>query len=113
MGVRESGGKVVFLRTVVEGGASKSYGIEVARLAGLPASVVGRAREILATLEGEHRVVPGGPPLSPDPGQLTLFEAEAAPHPVVEEIRALDLDAMTPLEALNRLAALQRRAEEP
>jgi DNA mismatch repair protein MutS len=110
--VRETGDTVVFLHRLESGGTDRSYGIHVAGLAGLPQGVVGRAREILATLEGEHRVVPGVPPPPPDPGQLTLFAAEAAPHPVVEEIRALDLDAMTPLEALNRLAELQRRAEE-
>ena len=110
--VRETGDTVVFLHRLESGGTDRSYGIHVAGLAGLPQAVVGRAREILATLEGEHRVVPGAPPPQPDPGQLTLFAAEAAPHPVVEEIRALDLDAMTPLEALNRLAELQRRAEQ-
>ncbi len=110
--VRETGGSVVFLHRLESGGTDRSYGIHVAGLAGLPAAVVGRAREVLTTLEGEHRVVPGAPEPPADPGQLTLFASETAPHPVVEEIRALDLDAMTPLEALNRLAELQRRAEE-
>jgi DNA mismatch repair protein MutS len=110
--VRETGDTVVFLHRLESGGTDRSYGIHVAGLAGLPARVVGRAREVLATLEGEHRVVSGTPPPPPDPGQLTLFAGDAAPHPVVAEIRALDLDAMTPLEALNRLAELQRRAEE-
>ena len=110
--VRETGDTVVFLHRLESGGTDRSYGIHVAGLAGLPQGVVGRAREILATLEGEHRVVPGAPPPPPDPGQLTLFAAEAVPHPVVEELRALDLDGMTPLEALNRLAELRRRAEE-
>jgi DNA mismatch repair protein MutS len=110
--VRETGDTVVFLHRLESGGTDRSYGIHVAGLAGLPARVVGRAREILATLEGEHRVVPGMPSPPPDPGQLTLFAGEATPHPLLEEIRALDLDAMTPLEALNRLAELRRRAEE-
>jgi DNA mismatch repair protein MutS len=110
--VRETGDTVVFLHRLESGGTDRSYGIHVAGLAGLPARVVGRAREVLATLEGEHRVVSGTPPPPPDPGQLTLFTGDAASHPVVEEIRGLDLDAMTPLEALNRLAELQRRAEE-
>jgi DNA mismatch repair protein MutS len=110
--VRETGDTVVFLHRLESGGTDRSYGIHVAGLAGLPSTVIGRAREILATLEGEHRVVPGVAPPPPDPGQLTLFAAEAGPHPVVEEIRAMDLNAMTPLEALNRLAELQRRAEE-
>jgi len=109
--VRETGDTVVFLHRLEAGGTDRSYGIHVAGLAGLPARVVGRAREILTTLEAEHRVVPGPPSPPPDPGQLMLFAGEVR-HPVVEEIRALDLDAMTPLEALNRLAELQRRAEE-
>jgi DNA mismatch repair protein MutS len=109
--VRETGDTVVFLHRLESGGTDRSYGIHVAGLAGLPARVVGRAREILTTLEAEHRVVPGPPSPPPDPGQLMLFAGEVL-HPVVEEIRALDLDAMTPLEALNRLAELQRRAEE-
>ena len=73
--------------------------------------MVGRAREILGTLEGEHRMVPGRrPPLERDAGQLPLF-ADAAPDPVVSDLKALDLDSLTPLEALNRLAELQRRAQ--
>jgi len=110
--VRESGDSVVFLHRLEAGGTDRSYGIHVAGLAGLPGRVVGRAKEILATLEGEHRMVPGPPPLPADPGQLTLFAGDAMPHPLLEEIRGLDLDSMTPLEALNRLAELQRRAEE-
>jgi len=110
--VRESGDTVVFLHRLEAGGTDRSYGIHVAGLAGLPGGVVGRAREILATLEGEHRMVPGPPPPPADPGQLTLFAGDSVPHPLLEEIRGLDLDSMTPLEALNRLAELQRRAEE-
>jgi DNA mismatch repair protein MutS len=110
--VRETGDTVVFLHRLEAGGTDRSYGIHVAGLAGLPGRVVARAKEILATLEGEHRVVPGPPAPPADPGQLTLFAGEHAPHPVMDEIRGLDLDAMTPLEALNRLADLQRRAEE-
>jgi DNA mismatch repair protein MutS len=110
--VRESGDTVVFLHRLEAGGTDRSYGIHVAGLAGLPGGVVGRAKEILATLEGEHRMVPGPPPPPADPGQLTLFAGDSVPHPLLEEIRGLDLDSMTPLEALNRLAELQRRAEE-
>jgi DNA mismatch repair protein MutS len=110
--VRETGERVVFLHRLEAGGTDRSYGIHVAGLAGLPGRVVARAKEVLATLEEEHRVIPGAPPPPPDPGQLTLFAGEFAPHPVMDEIRGLDLDGMTPLEALNRLAELQRRAEE-
>ncbi|MGE0353758.1 MAG: DNA mismatch repair protein MutS [Gemmatimonadales bacterium] len=108
--VREQGGRVVFLHRLEPGGTDRSYGIHVAQLAGLPGAVVQRANEVLHTLEGEHRMVPGKPPV-PDPGQLALFRSDAGPHPMMEEIRGLELDQMTPLEALNRLAELKRRAE--
>jgi DNA mismatch repair protein MutS len=73
---------------------------------------VERAKEVLATLETEHRVVPGAPPKAPDPGQLALFAPPPPPHRVLTDLRAIDLDSMTPLEALNRLAELQRRAAD-
>ncbi|HEU5169598.1 MAG TPA: DNA mismatch repair protein MutS [Gemmatimonadales bacterium] len=108
--VRETGDTVVFLHRLEPGGTDRSYGIHVAQLAGLPAAIVRRAREVLGTLEGEHRVVTGAPSPPTDPGQLGLFAPEPPPHPVLEEIRGLDLEGMTPLQALNRLAELQRRA---
>jgi DNA mismatch repair protein MutS len=110
--VRESGDTVVFLHRLEHGGTDRSYGIHVAQLAGLPPAVVRRAREVLGTLEGDHRVVPGAPPPAGDPGQFALFgpAGPTPPHPVVEEIRGLDLDGMTPREALLRLAELQRQA---
>jgi DNA mismatch repair protein MutS len=110
--VEESGETVVFLHRLQPGGADRSYGIHVGQLAGLPPAVVQRAREILQTLETGHRVVPGST-AEPDPGQLPLFDDAAARHPVVEELRALDVDQLTPLEALNRLAHWKRLAEEP
>lgn len=109
--VRETGDTVVFLHRLEPGGTDRSYGIHVAQLAGLPQAVVGRAREILVTLEGEHRMVPGPPPpLSRDPGQLPLFGERAEPDPMMEELESLDVDTLTPLEALNRLADFKRRA---
>ncbi|HEX5631806.1 MAG TPA: DNA mismatch repair protein MutS, partial [Gemmatimonadales bacterium] len=111
--VREAGDKVVFLHRLAPGGTDRSYGVHVAELAGLPGAVVKRAREVLGRLEGEHRVVPGAPTPNPDPGQLPLFAPEALPHPVVEDLKSIDLDSMTPLQALNRLAELQRRAARP
>jgi DNA mismatch repair protein MutS len=102
---------VVFLHRLEPGGTDRSYGIHVGQLAGLPAQVVGRAREVLGTLQGEHRMVPGPPPdLSSDPGQLALFPESRPPDPVVEELKLLDLNTLTPLEALNRLADFKRRA---
>jgi DNA mismatch repair protein MutS len=107
--VREAAGTVVFLHRLEPGGTDRSYGVHVAELAGLPADVVQRARSVLLTLEGDHRVAPGAPPPPPDPGQLALF-AEPARDPVMEAIRAIDVNALTPLEALNRLAELKKRA---
>lgn len=107
--VRERNEEVLFLRKIVEGGADRSYGIQVARLAGLPAPVITRAREVLAQLEHPPAtppgLIPGDQPPSPDP---TL----PPPHPIIEEVRQMDLFSMTPLEALNRLAELQRRLDE-
>ncbi|HEX3275350.1 MAG TPA: DNA mismatch repair protein MutS [Gemmatimonadales bacterium] len=113
--VRETGDTVVFLHRLEPGGTDRSYGIHVAQLAGLPEAVVHRAREILGTLEGEHRVVPGAPAPPRDPGQLALF-GEALPppppDPMLDELRRIDVDTLTPLEALNRLAEFKRRAED-
>jgi DNA mismatch repair protein MutS len=111
--VREAGDTVVFLHRLEPGGTDRSYGIHVGQLAGLPVQVVARAREILGTLEGEHRMVPGPPPsASRDPGQLALFGDPQRPDPMVEELKLLDVNTLTPLEALNRLADFKRRAGE-
>ncbi|HWN70817.1 MAG TPA: DNA mismatch repair protein MutS, partial [Haliangium sp.] len=108
--VREHEGRIVFLRQVVPGGASKSYGIDVARLAGLPRSVIARARQILAELEGGkswHQT-----------SQLSLFAAaRSAPapakdsaHPAVARLRDIDPHQVTPLEALRILGELCEQA---
>ena len=111
--VREAGDTVVFLHRLEPGGTDRSYGIHVGQLAGLPDQVVARAREILGTLEGEHRMVPGPPPsASRDPGQLALFGDSQRPDPMMEELKLLDVNTLTPLEALNRLADFKRRAGE-
>jgi DNA mismatch repair protein MutS len=108
--VQEAGDDIVFLHRLEPGGTDRSYGIHVGQLAGLPTPVVARAREVLSRLEGEHRVVPGAPPaVSRDPGQLPLF-TERPPDPMVEELKLLDLNTLTPLEALNRLAEFKRQA---
>jgi len=109
--VKEQGDDVIFLRRVVEGGTDRSYGIEVARLAGLPDEVIQRAREILHTLEQEDlQVAPSrkGAKHVPPPVQMTLFEA--APDPLVEELKSLDIESLTPLEALNRLHEMREKA---
>jgi len=107
--VKEAGGSVVFLRKVEPGAADRSYGIEVAKLAGLPNEVVVRAREVLAEHEfAEHRMTehltPGAQPERP--AQLTIFTALS--QPVVEKLREVDLNRLTPLEALNLLAELKK-----
>ena len=111
MAVREVGDEVLFLHTLIPGGADRSYGIEVGRLAGLPPAVVSRARVMLRLLEAEHHVVQSGAASGGGNGaaeQLALFAT--VPHPVVERLRGLDLDTLTPLRALQLLAELQEGA---
>jgi len=121
--VREWADEVVFLHKIVEGAADKSYGIHVARLAGVPAEVVERAKTILAELENEHLDAQGRPRISvlhtddEDVGfakgkkkslktgsghvQMTLFGPQD--HPLLDEIRETDVNNLSPLEALQRL----------
>jgi DNA mismatch repair protein MutS len=116
--VTEEGGQVVFLRKIVPGGADKSYGIHVAQLAGIPRQVVHRAEEVLEELErrGDARGRRKGAReamremVMPAALQLTLFASE--PDPLVEELKNLAVDELTPLEALTRLYELQRKARE-
>jgi DNA mismatch repair protein MutS len=112
--VKEWEDHVVFLHKIVPGAADKSYGIHVARLAGVPKEVNERAKQILARLEQEHMGENGRPKLEVKSKrtrkgdlQLTLFAAPE--HPVVQELRDLNLDALTPLQALQHLAQLQSR----
>ena len=106
--VKETGGGIVFLRKVEPGAADRSYGIEVGKLAGLPNEVVERAREVLAEHESAERVATGHltPGASPPPTQLTIFTPLS--QPVLEKLREVDLNRLTPLEALNLLAALKK-----
>jgi DNA mismatch repair protein MutS len=108
--VKESGHDIVFLHRLEPGGTDRSYGVHVARLAGLPNDVVGRAREILALLESGHHVAGKSPPMPPDSSQLGLFAPDE--HLVLQEIRQLNPETMTPIEALSRLAELKRLTEE-
>ena len=98
--VREHQGEIAFLRRLVPGGASRSYGIEVARLAGLPRSVVARARQILGRLEG-------GAGLGASPQLSLMVPVHATPTAVELRLRELDLDRTTPLEALAILTELR------
>jgi DNA mismatch repair protein MutS len=108
--VKESGGEIVFLHRVEPGKADRSYGIEVARLAGLPRPVVERAREVLEEHERSEEKVsedltPGASPAPPM--QLTLFTA--LNHDVVRRLSEANLDEMRPLDALNLLAELKKQ----
>jgi DNA mismatch repair protein MutS len=112
--VRESGSNIVFLRKVKPGSADKSYGIEVARLAGLPNKVIERAREVLSRHEQtEHnlseRLAAKPEALETGPVQLTIFTPLNAE--VVKAIESADLDNLKPLEALNLLAELKKQIE--
>ena len=124
--VHDDGEKVVFLRKVVEGATDKSYGIHVAKLAGLPMEVIERANEILGILEGHNISVEGkGKPavasrprikrrsktsFRDDSLQLLLFTPR--PNEIIEELRKLDLNNMTPIQALNKLYELKLKAEK-
>ncbi len=106
--VKETGGGVVFLRKVEPGAADRSYGIEVAKLAGLPNEVIARAREVLAEHESAERELTEhlSPGASPPPTQLTIFTPLS--QPVLDKLREVDLNRLTPLEALNLLAELKK-----
>jgi DNA mismatch repair protein MutS len=106
--VREVGDQVLFLHRLQPGGADRSYGIEVGRLAGLPPAVLKRATELLRLLEAEQ-IVPRSGRASPVPAdtadsQLALFGVMA--HPVVQQLRNVDPNSMTPIQALEMLARL-------
>jgi DNA mismatch repair protein MutS len=105
--VKESGDQILFLRRVEPGAADKSYGIEVARLAALPMSVIERARQILATHESaEHTVTEELSGAAPGPMQIQLFEPVNGQ--IADRIRKLKLDELRPIEALQLLAELQK-----
>ncbi len=122
--VKEAGDRILFMHRLVPGGANRSYGIEVGRLAGLPVAVLERARKLLALFEGEQivsalgatrkgatdvsvRGAGAGEKASRD--QLGLF---ASQHPIVDELKQVDPDAMTPLEALTLVTRLVGRARQ-
>jgi DNA mismatch repair protein MutS len=113
--VAEEKGEVIFLYKIVPGGVDKSYGIHVAQLAGLPKSVVHRAREVLEELEGDSReaLAKRSPkrrrPKETIPQQLPLLGQKP---PLLEEFEKLDIDSLTPLEAITKLYELQKKARE-
>jgi DNA mismatch repair protein MutS len=104
--VKEGAAGIVFLHTVEAGAASKSYGIEVARLAGLPGAVISRAREVLKVHErAETRQIRDAAPVTPQM-QMTMFTPLSLR--IVDRLAEADVDGLTPREALNLLAELQR-----
>ena len=111
--VKEQGDDIVFLRKIVKGGADKSYGVQVAKLAGVPDAVINRAKEIARELE-EHDLTSGAKDIMPygEAQQLSFFRESDEPtmeHPFMAELREKDLSDMTPLEALNYLYVLQEK----
>lgn len=106
--VREVEDRILFLHKLERGGADRSYGIEVGRLAGLPKPVLGRAREILKRLEAEQLTTSAPKTAVPDGQQLALFGVK---NPLTDELAAMNTDEITPMQALERLAALVRRAK--
>jgi len=106
--VAEEGDKVIFLHRIVPGGTDRSYGIHVAQLAGLPRSVIVRAQDILAQLEGRPSKKRGVARRETSL-QIPLFAKGSA---LAEEIARLDIDCMSPLEAINKLYELKRTAQE-
>jgi DNA mismatch repair protein MutS len=107
--VAEQGDAVVFLHKIVPGAADRSYGVHVAQLAGLPKPVVARAQEILADLEASGAAGPRRSVSPPTVYQLPLFSRE---DPVVVELKTLDVNALSPLDALNKLYDLQQRLKK-
>jgi DNA mismatch repair protein MutS len=116
--VKEWSGEVIFLRKIVEGGTGRSYGIQVARLAGLPQKVIDRAKEILSNLESSELDATGMPKIAssrmpntkpPISAQLTLF---SQPDPIRSKLKKIKIDQLTPLDALNILDELKKKAEK-
>jgi DNA mismatch repair protein MutS len=116
--VKEWGGEIIFLRKIVEGGTNRSYGIQVARLAGLPQVVIDRAREILSNLERGELDPTGIPKIAvtkepsqkrQSPSQLFLF---GQADPIRSELKKIRIEQLTPLDALNVLSELKKKAEK-
>jgi DNA mismatch repair protein MutS len=119
--VREANGKVIFMRKLVRGGSEHSFGIHVAKLAGMPSSIIQRANQILADLEqgarnqepvgnNQNKIGSGKAAVSAPSGmQLSFFQLD---DPVLEQIRdevkTLDINNLTPLEALNKLSEIKK-----
>jgi len=110
--VKEWNDQIIFLRKVVEGAADKSYGLQVAKLAGIPQGVIDRAREILSTIERKERAMVEATrkPFDEKPAQMPLFDSRE--ESVMREIREMRVDSMTPIDALNALHSLKSKLTE-
>ena len=111
--VREFNDQIVFLHQIRSGSTDRSYGIHVGRLAGIPESVLRRAREVLDSLEVHHDIgeVPGAPAQRTAKPQMNLF-TEYLDHPMLAKLRSLRLDTITPLEAFDLLRSLHDEAKD-
>ena len=111
--VRKKGNDIIFLRKLMRGGADKSYGVEVAGLAGIPANVLERAKMILEELdEADINKTSKKRKQKPVDGQLDLFTSSTlskAERDVIDELKMLDPSLLTPLDALNKICSLQQK----
>ncbi len=105
--VREWGDQIVFLHRILPGRTDRSYGVHVAKLAGIPSSVVERARQVLAALSVHHGPSTTGPAQAAPVGQLSLF-TEFVPHPAVDALREVKLEGLSPMQAFDELRKLQQ-----
>ena len=101
---------MVFLHKIVAGGADRSYGVHVAELAGLPKAVIERAREVLAAFEDGAPRAGGGNGAKAKASSSQQLALPAARPPILDELAELDVDAMTPLEALTKLFEMREKA---
>ncbi|MGZ7042661.1 MAG: MutS-related protein, partial [Thermoanaerobaculia bacterium] len=108
--VKEWNDQIVFLRKVVPGSADKSYGIQVAKLAGIPQTIIERAREILSTLERKERAMVEETRGRTPTRQLALFDTRE--QDVLDSLRTIEVDALTPIQALNELHKLKEKLTE-
>ena len=108
--VKEDKGEVIFLRKIVPGGVDKSYGIHVGKLAGLPKTVVHRSQEILDELESDGKNIKHA--IKSHQKQLAQMPLFAEKSTVLAELEKLEIDSLTPLEALTKLYELQKKSKE-
>jgi DNA mismatch repair protein MutS len=107
--VKKRGDKMIFLRKIVPGATDDSFGVEVAKLAGLPNSVVARAREILSQLESQDKPIPSITPAQPQEDQISMLDLNS--QQVCQALRALQVETLTPIEAMNELFKLRKMLE--